>query len=178
MNLPNDHDGIPLDFQLSIGIPGFFERSLSDIIERLKALPPVKCLVHKPSPYMEIGFVWAPYIPVLKEPPKEWSADFKPKSKIMMRYAKNPVYTDFFDTITFPALKHVIPGTIKGLFEPHSNLCAEILLDSSGVLPMNSYAAPPAIIADPSRYPHSCPRCSAPAYIGFASVDCSRKSCS
>ena len=33
------------------------------------------------------------------------------------------------------------------------------------------------IIADPKMFPHKCPRCSAPAYVGFMKVDCSRKSC-
>lgn len=36
-------------------------------------------------------------------------------------------------------------------------------------------AAKPA--EDLSRYPHRCPRCQAPAYIGFASTECSVKDC-
>lgn len=28
---------------------------------------------------------------------------------------------------------------------------------------------------DRKQYPHDCPRCKAPAYIGFAKVDCSAK---
>lgn len=27
---------------------------------------------------------------------------------------------------------------------------------------------------DPGRFPHTCPRCRAPAYVGFSDVDCSR----
>lgn len=27
---------------------------------------------------------------------------------------------------------------------------------------------------DPSRYPHTCPRCSGPAYVGAVEVDCPR----
>jgi hypothetical protein len=27
---------------------------------------------------------------------------------------------------------------------------------------------------DPSRFPHSCPKCKAPAFVGFTSVDCSK----
>ena len=32
-------------------------------------------------------------------------------------------------------------------------------------------------IVDPARFPHSCPRCLAPAYIGLMKVECSREEC-
>lgn len=33
---------------------------------------------------------------------------------------------------------------------------------------------PPPRSVDPGRFPHSCPRCSGPAYVGFLEVDCQR----
>ena len=38
-------------------------------------------------------------------------------------------------------------------------------------------ATAPVIITDPKMFPHECPRCGSPAYIGFTDVECSRKSC-
>jgi hypothetical protein len=32
----------------------------------------------------------------------------------------------------------------------------------------------PERMADDDRFPHSCPRCKSPAYVGFTSVECSR----
>ncbi len=32
----------------------------------------------------------------------------------------------------------------------------------------------PIPLPDPSRYPHVCPRCSGPAYVGAVEVDCAR----
>lgn len=34
---------------------------------------------------------------------------------------------------------------------------------------------PPA--KDPTRFPHACPRCAAPAYVGFLRVECSVAGC-
>jgi hypothetical protein len=38
-----------------------------------------------------------------------------------------------------------------------------------------SVSDPPAV--DRSRFPHSCPRCGSPAYVGLASAECSRAGC-
>lgn len=40
-----------------------------------------------------------------------------------------------------------------------------------------SSAVCPMVLIDYSRFPHSCPRCKAPAYIGLASVECSQERC-
>jgi hypothetical protein len=40
------------------------------------------------------------------------------------------------------------------------------------ILPLNATIASTAI--DMSKYPHKCPKCSSPAYIGFTSVECSK----
>lgn len=62
-------------------------------------------------------------------------------------------------------------------YKYESKPCAEITLatDEDFYVPMRKPA--PAVIADPNMYPHKCPRCAAPAYIGLMKVDCSRKSC-
>lgn len=38
---------------------------------------------------------------------------------------------------------------------------------------------PAAVLPGPdlSRYPHNCPRCKSPAYVGLEAVDCSRNEC-
>lgn len=32
-------------------------------------------------------------------------------------------------------------------------------------------------VARDARFPHSCPRCAAPAYVGFSTIECSRSDC-
>lgn len=68
----------------------------------------------------------------------------------------------------FPKLKTVVPGTIRDTFSNPLGFDEDIYIPKRQA---------PAIIADTSHYPHQCPRCGSPAYIGFTSVDCSRKSC-
>lgn len=35
----------------------------------------------------------------------------------------------------------------------------------------------PAAGPDLSRFPHKCPKCGSPAYVGFSSTECSREDC-
>lgn len=90
-----------------------------------------------------------------------------------------------FDKIELPQIKNVDPGTISGVWERPELHTMEVEpkpleIPKTMVFGYEDYIPkrPAAIIADPSRYPHQCPRCSAPAYIGLMTVDCSRKSCS
>lgn len=91
---------------------------------------------------------------------------------------RRPAVTGFTH-ITFPWLKNVIPGGIM------NNPCAEIELPDSleraiekELMKSAERIMTPGFIADPKAYPHECPRCRAPAYVGLQAVDCSRKSCS
>lgn len=43
------------------------------------------------------------------------------------------------------------------------------------VLPENLLPTEPVIAVDINNYPHKCPNCKAPAFIGFMSIDCSAK---
>jgi hypothetical protein len=125
--------------------------------------------------YVENGFVFAPYVPVLKPVNLDYVQDGK-TTGVMTRYATKRINPGFFGTITFPALKNVTPGTIRELFQ---NPCGEQLLENPLGVEEDYYIPKraPAVIADPAVYPHKCTRCGAPAYVGFTTVDCSRKSC-
>jgi hypothetical protein len=39
------------------------------------------------------------------------------------------------------------------------------------------YPSRMAVAVDRARFPHACPRCKAPAYVGMLQVDCSRSGC-
>lgn len=107
---------------------------------------------------MESGFVWAPYIPVIKPIAFDYTQDLSTTKGILTRYAKKLINPSYYGKITFPEI---------------TNPCAEILIEAELV----PKATGPAFIADPAMYPHVCTRCGAPAYVGFMKVDCSRKSC-
>lgn len=93
------------------------------------------------------SYVWAPYIPVVKF--DEEHVAFTDRSKLLTRYSDKIVNKDFYATF-------VLDDVVRGL---------------------PSAPIDPAIIADPKVFPHECPKCRAPAYIGFMKVDCSRKGC-
>lgn len=96
-----------------------------------------------------------------------------------------PIITYLFD---LPLINHVVPGKITDVWRETPELYMMELEPKPLEIPKGQIfgydedfyipKCPVAIIADPSRYPHQCPRCSAPAYIGLMTVDCSRKSCS
>lgn len=154
---------------------------------------PAKSLSCSISKFMDTGFIWAPYIPVMKPIPLD--EELVSTKGVMTRYAHKVIRHDFYSTVkimddggyqdmTFSEIRKAVtaefakeitgvqpiePGVWQDLRSAVTNPCAEIEIP---------ILAASAIIADPSHYPHVCPRCSAPAYIGLMSVDCSRKSCS
>jgi hypothetical protein len=53
---------------------------------------------------------------------------------------------------------------VKGQFP---TLCLPL---NTKILPLNAITTP---TIDVSKYPHKCPKCGKPAYVGFSSIDCS-----
>lgn len=71
----------------------------------------------------------------------------------------------FNDRLLYVRSKHFAPGT------PEADYYVGIPLSMSGWL--SKWHGTP----DLSRFPHSCPSCSSPAYIGFSVIECSRQDC-
>src|SRR5690606_36963896 len=117
--------------------------------------------------------------------------------KLRTRYAEQPINPDFYGTVeignsdpvsvSFKTLKYPIYRRVFTSLMANELISVQPMSLPSGLLFYMGYdedfylpkrEQSPAVIADPSRYPHQCPRCTAPAYIGLVSVDCSRKGCS
>jgi hypothetical protein len=63
--------------------------------------PRNKILVgYKGSTFLETGFVYAPYVPLIVTPTIYAPEDFSPRKGVMTRYAKKMVRSDFYGTIT------------------------------------------------------------------------------
>lgn len=57
-------------------------------------------LGYKGNTFMETGYVYAPYIPLYTTPVITDPNDFTPRRGVMTRYARKPVITDFYATVT------------------------------------------------------------------------------
>lgn len=57
-------------------------------------------LGYKGSSFLETGFVYAPYVPLIVTPTIYAPEDFTPRKGVMTRYAKQMVRSDFFGTVT------------------------------------------------------------------------------
>lgn len=55
---------------------------------------------YKGSSFLESGFVYAPYVPLIVTPTIYAPEDFTPRKGVMTRYAKKMVRSDFFGTVT------------------------------------------------------------------------------
>lgn len=162
------------------------------LAEKLKELEPKTLLLpldtYSVRVSMSEGYVHAPYIPDIV---RERAKDIAFCSDTVLRIVK--ARNRAGEKMSFQVLKNKIPSGF-------SNPCAEIELpigkqlkavvapagDGVSILEktigdaINESAKrilTPGYIADPKAYPHRCPRCSAPAYVGLQMVDCSRKSC-
>jgi hypothetical protein len=63
--------------------------------------PRNKILVgYKGSSFLETGFVYAPYVPLIVTPTIYAPEDFTPRKGVMTRYAKKMVRSDFYGTVT------------------------------------------------------------------------------
>ena len=54
----------------------------------------------KGSSYLETGFVYAPYVPLIVTPTIFQPEDFTPRKGVMTRYGKKMVRSDFYGTVT------------------------------------------------------------------------------
>lgn len=55
---------------------------------------------YKGGSYLETGYVYAPYIPLIVTPTIYASEDFTPRKGVMTRYGKEMVRSDFYGTVT------------------------------------------------------------------------------
>ena len=63
--------------------------------------PRNKILVgYKGGSYLETGFVYAPYVPLIVTPTIFQPEDFTPRKGVMTRYGKKMVRADFYGTVT------------------------------------------------------------------------------
>jgi hypothetical protein len=63
--------------------------------------PRNKVLVgYKGGSYLETGYVYAPYVPLIVTPTIFAPEDFSPRKGVMTRYGKKAVRTDFYGTVT------------------------------------------------------------------------------
>ena len=63
--------------------------------------PRNKILVgYKGGSYLETGYVYAPYVPLIVTPTIFAPEDFTPRKGVMTRYGKNMVRSDFYGTVT------------------------------------------------------------------------------
>ena len=54
----------------------------------------------KGSSYLETGYVYAPYVPLIVTPTIFAPEDFTPRKGVMTRYGKKMVRSDFYGTVT------------------------------------------------------------------------------
>ena len=54
----------------------------------------------KGSSYLETGYVYAPYVPLIVTPTIFAPEDFTPRKGVMTRYGKKMVRNDFYGTVT------------------------------------------------------------------------------
>ena len=63
--------------------------------------PRNKVLVgYKGGSYLETGYVYAPYVPLIVTPTIFAPEDFTPRKGVMTRYGKKMVRSDFYGTVT------------------------------------------------------------------------------
>jgi hypothetical protein len=64
-------------------------------------LPRNKILIgFKGSSFLETGYVYAPYVPLIVTPTIYAPEDFTPRKGVMTRYAKKMVRSDMYGTVT------------------------------------------------------------------------------
>ena len=68
----------------------------------MKYLLPIGELImnDKGGSFLETGYVYAPYVPLIVTPTIYAPEDFTPRKGVMTRYAKKLVRSDFYGTVT------------------------------------------------------------------------------
>jgi hypothetical protein len=86
---------------MSIGAESIGTVSNRFTVYRDPYFPRNKILVgYKGGSYLETGYVYAPYVPLIVTPTIFRPEDFAPTKGVMTRYAKKPIRTDFYGTVT------------------------------------------------------------------------------
>jgi len=86
---------------MSIGAEAIGTVSNRFTVYRDPYFPRNKILVgYKGGSYLETGYVYAPYVPLIVTPTIFRPEDFAPTKGVMTRYAKKPIRTDFYGTVT------------------------------------------------------------------------------
>lgn len=86
---------------MSIGAEAVGTVSNRFTVYRDPYFPRNKILVgYKGGSYLETGYVYAPYVPLIVTPTIFRPEDFAPTKGVMTRYAKKPIRTDFYGTVT------------------------------------------------------------------------------
>ena len=57
-------------------------------------------ILYKGGSYLETGYVYAPYVPLIVTPTIFAPEDFTPRKGVMTRYGKKMVRADFYGTVT------------------------------------------------------------------------------
>lgn len=56
--------------------------------------------IYRTTPLLEVGYVYSPYIPILKEPHLVDPNNYQPREGIMSRYATRVVNNNFYGNIS------------------------------------------------------------------------------
>lgn len=91
----------PKESMLSIGTEKIGSLNNRFTVYKDPYFPRNKILVgYKGSSFLETGFVYAPYVPLIVTPTIYAPEDFTPRKGVMTRYAKKMVRSDFYGTVT------------------------------------------------------------------------------
>jgi hypothetical protein len=70
--------------------------------------PQNKILVgYKGNTFLETGYIYAPYIPLILTPVIYAQEDFTPRKGIMTRYGKKMIRSDFYGTVTVLDMQYI-----------------------------------------------------------------------
>ena len=87
--------------QMSIGAEKIGTLSNRFTVYKDPYFPRNKILVgFKGGSYLETGYVYAPYVPLIVTPTIFAPEDFTPRKGVMTRYGKKMVRSDFYGTVT------------------------------------------------------------------------------
>jgi len=97
---------IKIDGQGQAAISGIGAEAIGSLSNRFTVykdpyFPRNKILVgYKGGSYLESGYVYAPYVPLIVTPTIFAPEDFTPRKGVMTRYGKKMVRADFYGTVT------------------------------------------------------------------------------
>lgn len=91
----------PQETMLSVGTEKIGSLNSRFTVYKDPYFPRNKILVgYKGSSFLDTGFVYAPYVPLIVTPTIYAPEDFTPRKGVMTRYAKKMVRSDFYATVT------------------------------------------------------------------------------